>query len=31
MTRTATARMLELYDRGHLMPGGIADIAVYSE
>jgi formylmethanofuran dehydrogenase subunit A len=31
MTRTAAARMLGLYDRGHLLPGGIADIAVYSE
>lgn len=30
MTRTAAARMLGLHDRGHLMPGGIADIAVYS-
>jgi len=31
MTRTAGARMLGLHDRGHLLPGGIADIAVYSE
>lgn len=31
MTRTAAARMLGLLDRGHLLPGGIADIAVYSE
>ncbi|WAK02519.1 formylmethanofuran dehydrogenase subunit A [Methylobacter sp. YRD-M1] len=31
MTRTAAARMLGLRDRGHLMPGGIADIAVYRE
>jgi len=31
MTRTAAARMLGLHDRGHLLPGGIADIAVYSE
>lgn len=30
MTRTAAARMLGLHDRGHLMPGGIADIAIYS-
>ncbi len=31
MTRTAAARLLGLHDRGHLLPGGIADIAVYSE
>lgn len=31
MTRTAAARMLGLHDRGHLQPGGIADIAVYTE
>lgn len=31
MTRTAAARMLGLHDRGHLLPGGIADISVYSE
>ncbi|WP_432745620.1 formylmethanofuran dehydrogenase subunit A [Methylobacter sp. G7] len=31
MTRTAAARLLGLHDRGHLMPGAIADIAVYSE
>ncbi|MDO9161908.1 MAG: formylmethanofuran dehydrogenase subunit A [Methylococcaceae bacterium] len=31
MTRTAAARMLGLHDRGHLLPGGIADIAVYSK
>ena len=31
MTRTAAARMLGLKDRGHLQPGAIADIAVYSE
>jgi formylmethanofuran dehydrogenase subunit A len=31
MTRTAAARMLGLHDRGHLMPGAIADIAVYGE
>lgn len=31
MTRTAASRMLGLHDRGHLQPGGIADIAVYSE
>lgn len=30
MTRTAAARMLGLKDRGHLMPGAIADIAVYT-
>lgn len=30
MTRTAAANLLGLYDRGHLAPGAIADIAVYS-
>ena len=30
MTRTAAANLLGLYDRGHLTPGGIADIAVYT-
>jgi len=29
MTRAAPARLLGLNDRGHLGPGGIADIAVY--
>jgi formylmethanofuran dehydrogenase subunit A len=31
MTRSAAARLLGLDDRGHLCPGAIADIAVYSE
>jgi formylmethanofuran dehydrogenase subunit A len=31
MTRTAAAQMLGLADRGHLMPGAVADIAVYTE
>jgi formylmethanofuran dehydrogenase subunit A len=31
MTRGAAARLLGLGDRGHLCPGAIADIAVYSE
>lgn len=31
MTRTAAARLLGLHDRGHLIPGVIADIAVYNE
>jgi formylmethanofuran dehydrogenase subunit A len=31
MTRAAPARLLGLPDRGHLAPGAIADIAVYSE
>jgi formylmethanofuran dehydrogenase subunit A len=31
MTRTAAARLLGLTDRGHLLPGAIADIAVYHE
>ena len=30
MTRTAAANLLGLYDRGHLAPGAIADIAVYT-
>ena len=30
MTRSAAAGLLGLNDRGHLMPGGIADIAVYA-
>ena len=30
MTRTAAAQMLGLPDRGHLCPGAIADIAVYT-
>lgn len=29
MTRSATADLLGLHDRGHLSPGAIADIAVY--
>jgi formylmethanofuran dehydrogenase subunit A len=29
MTRAAPARLLGLTDRGHLAPGGIADIAIY--
>ena len=31
MTRAAPARLLGLPDRGHLAPGAVADIAVYSE
>lgn len=31
MTRTAAAQLLGLADRGHLMPGAVADIAVYTE
>lgn len=31
MTRAAPARLLGLTDRGHLAPGGVADIAVYEE
>lgn len=31
MTRAAPARLLGLPDRGHLCPGGIADIAVYDD
>ena len=31
MTRAAPARLLGLNDRGHLAPGGIADIAVYDD
>ncbi len=31
MTRAAPARLLGLPDRGHLAPGAIADISVYSE
>lgn len=31
MTRAAPARLLGLSDRGHLRPGGIADIAVYDD
>ncbi len=31
MTRTAAARLLGLADRGHLLPGALADIAVYHE
>src|SRR5262249_16481712 len=30
MTRTAPARLFGLKDRGHLAPGAIADVAVYS-
>lgn len=30
MTRTAAAKLLGLIDRGHLVPGAIADIAVYT-
>jgi len=30
MTRSAAASLMGLRDRGHLMPGGIADIAVYT-
>ncbi len=30
MTRAAPARLLGLSDRGHLAPGGVADIAVYN-
>lgn len=30
MTRTAAASLMGLNDRGHLMPGAIADIAVYT-
>jgi formylmethanofuran dehydrogenase subunit A len=30
MTRSAAASLLGLHDRGHLMPGAIADIAVYT-
>jgi formylmethanofuran dehydrogenase subunit A len=30
MTRSAAASLLGLADRGHLQPGGIADIAVYT-
>jgi formylmethanofuran dehydrogenase subunit A len=30
MTRTAAAKLLGLHDRGHLIPGAIADIAVYT-
>ncbi|PPC89838.1 MAG: formylmethanofuran dehydrogenase subunit A [Methylobacter sp.] len=29
MTRSAAAKLLGLHDRGHLLPGAIADIAVY--
>ena len=31
MTRSAAARLLGLADRGHLRPGAIADVAIYSE
>jgi formylmethanofuran dehydrogenase subunit A len=31
MTRAAPARLLGLPDRGHLAPGAVADIAVYTE
>ncbi|MDZ7754235.1 MAG: formylmethanofuran dehydrogenase subunit A [Gammaproteobacteria bacterium] len=31
MTRAAPARLLGLPDRGHLGPGAVADVAVYSE
>lgn len=31
MTRAAPARLLGLPDRGHLAPGAIADVAVYTE
>lgn len=31
MTRAAPARLLGLADRGHLAPGGIADVAVYED
>lgn len=31
MTRSAAARLLGLTDRGHLRPGAVADIAVYTE
>jgi formylmethanofuran dehydrogenase subunit A len=31
MTRAAAAKLLGLADRGHLSPGAIADVAVYSE
>jgi formylmethanofuran dehydrogenase subunit A len=30
MTRAAPAKLLGLKDRGHLGPGGVADIAVYA-
>src|SRR5439155_27046556 len=31
MTRSAPARLLGLEDRGHLGPGALADVAVYSQ
>lgn len=31
MTRQAPARLLGLKDRGHLMPGAVADVAVYRD
>jgi formylmethanofuran dehydrogenase subunit A len=31
MTRTAPAKLLGLADRGHLGPGAVADVAVYTE
>ena len=31
MTRAAPARLLGLPDRGHLTPGAVADISVYTE
>ena len=31
MTRASPARLLGLHDRGHLAPGAIADIAVYTD
>jgi formylmethanofuran dehydrogenase subunit A len=31
MTRAAPARLLGLADRGHLAPGAVADVAVYTE
>jgi formylmethanofuran dehydrogenase subunit A len=31
LTRAGAARILGLRDRGHLAPGGVADIAVYTE
>ncbi len=31
MTRAAPARLLGLTDRGHLMPGALADVAVYDD
>ncbi|MEZ5828900.1 MAG: amidohydrolase family protein [Hyphomicrobiales bacterium] len=31
ITRAAPAKLLGLHDRGHLGPGAVADIAVYSE